>query len=151
MSGVRLGLDWGERRIGVAASDRDGTLAFPVATVDAADPWAKLAQIVTEYEPTAVVLGLPTTLAGERGIAADKILARAPEIQSRLGVTVLLVDERLTSAEAGQRLREAGRNAKQQRGIVDQAAAVAILDTVLAAERAGHTIARTIAEVQEVA
>jgi putative Holliday junction resolvase len=142
--GVRLAVDWGSRRIGVAACDRDGALAYPVATVDALDPWDRLADLVTEYEPTAVVVGYPVTLAGTPGLAADRIAGLAAELADRLaartGPGVWLVDERMTTAAAARQLHAAGRTSKQQRGIVDQQAAVAILDTVLAAERAGQTI-----------
>ncbi|MDR0990049.1 MAG: Holliday junction resolvase RuvX [Propionibacteriaceae bacterium] len=140
-AGVRVALDWGERRIGVAACDRFGQLAFPVATVAAADPWAQLAAIVADYEPVGLILGYPLTLAGEPGLAAQRIAALAPDLATRLGVAVWFVDERLTSAEAADKLRAAGRTSKQQRQIVDQQAAVAILETVLAAERAGQAVA----------
>jgi len=143
--GVRLALDWGERRIGVAACDPAGLIAFPVATVDAVDPWAALAALVAEYRPTAVVLGHPIDLAGRAGPAARRIEDRAPALAERLGVGVWLVDERLTTAEAARRLRQVGRSARQQRGIVDQAAGVALLETVLAAERAGQPIGSDVA------
>lgn len=142
---MRLALDWGEARIGVAACDRDGLLAYPVETV-AAGPRAldRLVEIVGEYEPTAVIVGLPRTLAGAEGIAATKIIAHARAFAARVAAPVFLVDERLTTAAAAKRLHQAGRNAKKQRAVIDQAAAVGILDHVLAAERAGGARARAL-------
>ncbi|MDR1265772.1 MAG: Holliday junction resolvase RuvX [Propionibacteriaceae bacterium] len=139
-AGVKLAFDVGQRRIGVAACDRQASLAFPVATVDARDPWDELARLVLEYRPTALVVGRPITLAGADGIAAGRIAAWAGELAARSGLGVWLVDERMTTAEAARKLRQAGRSAKQQRLIVDQQAAVAILETVLAAERAGRGV-----------
>jgi putative Holliday junction resolvase len=134
MSGY-LALDWGARRIGVAASDRDGVLAFPVATVDAADPWADLAALVGEYEPVAVLVGYPVTLAGTPGPAAANVTVQVEKLRALVDVPVRLVDERLTTAESAKKLHAAGRSAKRQRDVIDQQAAVAILETVLAAER----------------
>jgi putative Holliday junction resolvase len=147
--GVRLALDLGERRVGVAASDRDGRLAFPVATVDAQDPWPELARLVAEHAPVAVVVGHPVTLAGTPGLAADRVRVRAAEVARRLGVPVWLVDERMTTAEAAHKLREAGRSARQQRRIVDQQAAVGILDTVLAADRIGQAVGTPVTPDKE--
>jgi putative Holliday junction resolvase len=109
-----------------------------VATVDAEDPWDRIAALVAEYEPVAVVVGYPLDLRGEPGPAAVKMESRAEDLAGRLDIPVWLADERLSTGEAARKLHLAGRNARQQRGIVDQAAAVAILEGVLAAERAGH-------------
>lgn len=135
---MRLALDWGEARIGVAACDREGMLAFPVETV-AAGPRAleRIAQLVADYEPVAVVVGLPRTLAGTEGIAAQKIRLRAAELQARIDVPVLLSDERLTTRVAAGQLRAAGKSSKKSRGVIDQAAAVGILTSVLETERRG--------------
>lgn len=138
--GVTVALDWGERRIGVAASDSTGTLAYPVATLDATDPWPGLLKLLAEYEPTGLVVGLPRRLSGERGLAAERIARHAAELASRVPLGVWLVDERLTTAEASRKLHQAGRSAKAQRQIVDQQAAVGILESVLAARRAGRPL-----------
>ena len=143
---MRLGLDWGEARIGVAACDPAGTLAYPVATV-AAGPAANGALLATwsrEYEPIEIVVGLPRSLSGGEGPAAARIRAAAAELAARLAgdgraVPVRLVDERLTHREAARQLRAAGRRAKQQRAVIDSAAAVGILEHALAVERAGGT------------
>ncbi|MDR1078577.1 MAG: Holliday junction resolvase RuvX, partial [Propionibacteriaceae bacterium] len=117
-AGVKLAFDVGQRRIGVAACDREAGLAFPVATVDARDPWDELARLVASHRPTALVVGRPITLAGATGIAAARIDAWAQELAGRSGLGVWLVDERMTTAEAARKLRQAGRNAKQQRLVV---------------------------------
>jgi putative holliday junction resolvase len=142
-AGVRLGLDWGEARIGVAACDPAGTLAFPVATVPAG-PAAEeaLLALVEEYRPMELVVGLPRSLSGGEGPAAVRIRSAAAALASLLErredpVPVRLVDERLTTVSAARQLREAGRRAKQQRGVIDSAAATGILEHALAVERAG--------------
>lgn len=136
--GVRLGIDWGGARIGVAACDPAGTLAYPVETV-AAGPGAiaRLQALVDEYEPVELVLGLPRTLAGTESYAADAIRTAAAELGAALpGLPIRLVDERLSTAAASRQLGQAGKSTRKQRRIIDQAAAVAILEGALAQERA---------------
>jgi putative Holliday junction resolvase len=144
-AGVKLALDWGERRIGVAACDQGETLAYPVATLDGIDPWPGLAALLAEHRPTALVVGWPRRLDGAVGLAAERVAARAADLAGRVEVGVWLVDERLTTAEANRKLAQTGRSAKAQRRIVDQQAAVGILESVLAARRAGHPIGRPVA------
>ena len=135
--GVRLALDWGGARIGVAASDPEGILAHPVETV-AAGPGAirRIADLVAEYAPIEVVLGLPRNLAGAEGPAALAVRQVAGELATGLpGTPIRLVDERLTTVTAARRLSSAGRNARRQRSVIDQAAAVALLEETLQHER----------------
>jgi putative pre-16S rRNA nuclease len=135
--GVRLALDWGDARIGVAACDRDGVLAYPLDTVRAgADELAQLARIIAEHEPLEVVVGLPRSLSGGDGPAARKVRERAGAFAALVAVPVRLVDERLTTVTASRRLRESGKRAKQQRSLIDAAAAAAILEQAVALERA---------------
>lgn len=137
--GVRLALDWGRARIGVAACDAQGTLAYPVETLNARDEGAVavgLRRLVAEYEPTGFIVGLPRHLRGTEGETAAYVRERARWLARRFpGVEVRLIDERLSTVSASRQLREAGRSARQQRGVIDQAAAVAILNTALDAER----------------
>lgn len=135
--GVRLALDWGRARIGVAASDPDGILAHPVTTVPAGDAaLARVRELVAEYEPLEVVLGLPRTLTGAEGPAAQAMREVGSLLVEALpGVPVRLVDERLTTVTASRQLSGAGRNTRRQRAVIDQAAAVALLDTALQHER----------------
>lgn len=136
--GVRLALDWGAARIGVAACDPAGTLAYPVETV-ANNPaaLARIRALVDEYQPIELVLGLPRTLAGTESYAAANIRAAAAKLVAALpDLPVRLVDERLSTAAASRQLGQAGRSTRKQRGVIDQAAAVGILESALAQERA---------------
>lgn len=133
---MRLALDWGDARIGVAACDRDGLLAYPLDTV-AAGPAEldRIVALVAEHEPLEVVVGLPRSLSGADGPAATKVRGRAEALAARLPVPVRLVDERLSTVTASRRLREGGKKAKQQRSVIDAAAAAAILEHAVALER----------------
>ncbi len=134
--GVRLALDWGDARIGVAACDRGGVLAYPVKTVQAgADEIAELVSMVAEYEPIEVLVGLPRSLSGGEGPAAAKARDRAVRLAEAIAVPVRLVDERLTTVTATRRLTEGGKRAKEQRHLIDAAAAVTILEPALAFEQ----------------
>ena len=138
--GVRLAIDWGDVRIGVAACDADGVLAYPLTTVRAGpEEVTALAALVTEHDPLEVLVGLPRSLDGREGPAAVAARDRAGRLAAAIGVPVRLVDERLTTVTASRRLRAGGRTAKQQRAVVDAAAAAAILEQGVALERArGH-------------
>lgn len=123
-------------RIGVAACDPDGVLAYPLDTVPAGPgELSRVAAIVVEHQPLEVVVGLPRSLSGADGPAAVKVRARAVALAARLDVPVRLVDERLTTVTASRRLREVGRKAKQQRAVIDAAAAAAILEQAVSLER----------------
>lgn len=136
-TGVRLALDWGDARIGVAACDREGLLAFPVTTVAAGDSAVgQIVALVAEHAPIELVVGLPRSLAGGDGPAARNVRGHAQRLAGALPIPVRLVDERLTTVTAARRLREGGRTARQQRGLIDAASAVAILEHALALERA---------------
>jgi putative Holliday junction resolvase len=132
--GRRIGVDVGSVRIGVAASDPDGILATPVETVPRAKSRAdrsdieRLAAIVAEYEAVEVIVGLPRTLRGESGSAAGLASKFAAQLRDRLApIPVRMTDERFTTVTASRALRESGVKAKGQRSVIDQAAAVAIL------------------------
>jgi len=138
--GVRLALDWGQARIGVAACDAHGTLAYPVETISSASDLdavgRRLRAIVAEYEPMEILLGLPTHLKGVEGAAAGGVREKAAWLVAEFpAIGVRLIDERLTTVVASRQLRAAGRAAKQQRSVIDQAAAVAILEQALERER----------------
>jgi putative pre-16S rRNA nuclease len=134
--GVRLAFDWGDARIGVAACDPDGVLAYPLRTVQAAEgEIAELVAVIAEYEPIEVLVGFPRSLSGGEGPAAARARERAVRLAASIRVPVRLVDERLTTVAASQRLREGGKRAKEQRELIDAAAAVAILEQALAFEQ----------------
>jgi putative Holliday junction resolvase len=141
--GRRLGVDVGTVRIGVAASDPDGILATPVETVrrDRTDKhMRRLAQLAAELEAVEVVVGLPRTLADRSGSSAKDAVELAEQLARRIAPTpVRLADERLTTVVAQRSLREAGVRAKGQRAMIDQAAAVGILQNWLDQRRAALT------------
>jgi putative Holliday junction resolvase len=140
-----LGVDVGKVRVGVAVSDPDGILATPVVTLPrdmgaAADSVpadiAELARLVTEHEAVQVVVGLPVRLNGSEGTAAIDIRAYADRLARAVGhVPVVLADERMSTVVATRRLAERGVRGKRQRAVVDQAAAVEILQSWLDAQR----------------
>jgi len=138
--GRRLGIDVGTVRIGVASSDPDGILATPVETVrrDRTDKHVKrLARLVAEMDVVEVVVGLPRTLAERTGPSAVDAIGVADALGARITpIPVRLADERLTTVTAQRELREAGIKAKGQRAMIDQAAAVGILQTWLDQRRA---------------
>ena len=136
--GVRIGVDVGSVRVGVASCDPSGTLASPVRTLDrrGGSDVEELVGIVRELDAIEVVVGLPRSLSGEEGPAARSARQYARVLASRLeGVQVRLHDERLTTVDAHRGLRESGVSGREQRSIVDQAAAVLILQGALEAER----------------
>lgn len=138
--GRRLGVDVGTVRIGVAVSDPDGILATPVETVrrdSRGGHLRRLTRLANEFQVVEVVVGLPRTLANRAGSSAEDAVAFADALAGRLDpVPVRLSDERLTTVSAARSLREAGVRSKDQRGKIDQAAAVAILQGWLDQRRA---------------
>lgn len=149
--GVRLGIDPGDARIGVATSDPSGFLATPVETVRRGrGDVRRLAQLVTELEAVEVVVGLPRSLSGAEGPAAAKAREFAALLARRVApVPVRLCDERLTTVSAESMLREQGRRAAKRRAVVDQAAAVLILQTALDTERSSGQAPGEIVEVAD--
>ncbi|MFC5730098.1 MULTISPECIES: Holliday junction resolvase RuvX [Nocardioides] len=138
--GVRLGVDPGDARIGVARSDPSGMLATPVETVRRArGDLRRLHQIVAEEDAVEVVVGLPRSLSGGEGPAAVKTREFARRLALRIApVPVRLVDERLTTVTAEAMLRDQRKGAKR-RAVVDQVAAVVILQHALDVERTTGT------------
>lgn len=140
--GRRLGVDVGTVRIGVAASDPDGILATPVETVQRDRKRGdrhlrRLARLVAEFEAVEVVVGLPRTLADRSGPSAEDAVELADRLARRIApVPVRLADERLTTVTAQRSLREAGVRVRNQRAIIDQVAAVGILQNWLDQRRA---------------
>lgn len=142
--GVLVGVDVGEVRVGLAASDPVGVLAHPVATLprdeDGGSDLERVAAEVVERAAVGVVVGLPLTLAGQEGLAATRARRYAVALQRHVQVPVRLLDERLTTVDAHRALRDSGVAGRSQRGVVDQAAAVLILQAALEARRAGHPV-----------
>jgi putative Holliday junction resolvase len=139
--GVRIGVDVGTVRVGVACSDPSGFLATPLETVPRdvrrESDLRRIATLVEECEAVEVVVGLPRGLSGREGDAAASARSYAVAIACRVRpVPVRLVDERLSTVTAQRSLREAGVKGRRHRPVVDQAAAVVILQSALDGERA---------------
>ncbi len=143
--GVRLGVDVGKVRIGVARCDPDGILATPLSTInrdnsgtkDVPADMVELARLVAEHDSVEVVLGLPVNLAGQEGPAAVHVREYAQRLAEVITpVPVVLTDERMSTVVASRRLSERGMRAKKQRTVIDQMAAVEILQHWLDAKRA---------------
>ncbi|EFQ83879.1 RNAse H domain protein, YqgF family [Aeromicrobium marinum DSM 15272] len=133
-------MDVGDVRIGVAMCDPDGMIATPVETVPAGPAaHARLLQIASEIEVVEIVVGLPLSLSGREGPAAGKVRAFVQVLAAMSDRPVRLVDERLSTVTAGSQLRDSGRTGRGTRRVIDQAAAVVILQNALDAERTrGH-------------
>ena len=149
--GVRIGVDVGSVRVGVARTDPDGMLAVPVATLTrpkavaaARSDLLALVDLVAEYDPLEVVVGLPLALDGTEGLASEAVRVYAADLRAALSsrgldVPIRLVDERLTTASATRGLQAAGRDARSGRAVIDQAAAVIIVQHALDTERSTGT------------
>lgn len=150
-SGVRLGLDPGDARIGVARSDPTGFLATPVETVRRGrGDVGRLRRLVAETEAVEVVVGLPRSLSGREGPSAVKVREFAQILARQIDpVPVRLCDERLTTVSAESMLRMSGRKGADRRSVVDMAAAVLILQNALDTERASGSAPGEIVEVSD--
>ncbi|WP_165214836.1 Holliday junction resolvase RuvX [Schaalia sp. ZJ1691] len=138
-TGVRIGVDVGTVRVGVARCDPHGILTSPVETLLRAPDGSeldRLAEIIDEYAAIEVIVGLPRHLKGGEGVSAKGARRYARRIKDlRPGIRVALVDERLSSNQAHQRLRESGVDERRHRDVVDQVAAQIILESALDEER----------------
>ena len=126
-----LGIDHGDARIGVAATDDFGILAHPVETIEVSKGSAveRIAQLTEMRKIRTLVVGLPVRMDGSEGTSAAKVRAFAELLRERLpALPLIFVDETLTTSTAAAKLREAGRSAKKQKSVIDQAAAVEILN-----------------------
>ena len=139
--GVRVGVDVGDARVGIAQTDPSGMLATPVETVRRGPgDLARIRAIVEEVSAIEVVVGLPRSLSGGEGPAAAKARAFAAEIATAVEpVIVRLCDERLSTVTAEAVLRGQGKKGQKRRAVVDQAAAVVILQNALDTERSSGT------------
>ena len=151
--GVRLSLDVGSVRIGVAACDADGLMAYPLATIDyGSESVTEILALILEHQAIAVYVGNPVNLSG----ATTKSTTAAAEFATQLaqeltqGIAVRLIDERLSTVSAQRGLHEAGRNTKNSKSIFDQAAAVVILEHALESEkRQGDFVGQIVESTHE--
>ena len=140
-TGVRLAVDVGSVRVGVARSDPGGILASPLAVLRSGPAKLdELAALAASTDAIEVIVGLPTSLSGREGAAAAAARSFAAELAGRLApIPVRLVDERFTTTQAHDALRRGGKDSRARRSVVDAAAAAVLLQAALDAERAtGH-------------
>ncbi len=131
--GRKLGLDFGSTRIGVAICDPDGILATPFSTLPSGPELiAQISSICESEEIVAIVVGLPRSLSGEISHAANLVNDFIVQLTAHLpDLPILTFDERFTTTLANQALRASGRSAKDGRAVIDQIAAVNILQSYL--------------------
>jgi len=130
-----LGVDFGIKRVGLAATDREGRMAFPLKTVTRTTRDATFAEILAVIEAEgieAVVVGLPLDLDGSETLTTRQAVNFANSLARRVDMPVFFADERLSSVEAEERLHEAGVSGKKLKKVLDSQAAVLILESYLA-------------------
>lgn len=130
-----LAIDHGQARIGLAATDELGIASHPVETIHTrrVDPLPRIAQIVEERRIKLILLGLPLRLDGREGEAAHRVRAFGTELAGKIpAIPIQYSDERLTTTSAAGKLREAGKSARAQKDLIDQVAALEILNDWLA-------------------
>jgi putative Holliday junction resolvase len=126
-----IAFDPGSKRIGVALSDPLRIVAAPHAVLDAHDPWREIMELLEEYEPSEIVVGLPMSLSGEEGPAAQRARAFGEELERRSGRSIVWVDERFTTKTAEEALIEGGVRRRERKQSVDKVAAAVILQHYL--------------------
>ena len=137
--GVRLGIDVGTVRVGLATSDREGILASPLETIPRDDNCIeRLVHLMRDIDVLEVYVGLPLSLSGATTASTQDALTFAQQLQAEIDIPVLLVDERLTTVSAHGALRASGKKASRSRSVVDQVAAVMLLQHALDTERVGN-------------
>lgn len=130
-----LGLDLGAKRIGVAVSDRSGTIASPLTVITRSgrrdDDHRRIAALVVEEEAEILVIGLPLTMSGEMGSAANAAVAEAEALATVVGVPIETCDERLTTVTAERALIAADMRREARRQVIDKVAAAVMLQAWL--------------------
>lgn len=148
--GVRLGIDVGKARVGVARCDPDGMLAVPVETVPrTAASVDRLAGLAAEWQPIEFVVGLPVNLRGEDTGSTSDAREFAAQLGRRTGIAVRMIDERLSTVTAHAALRASGRTQRNSRRIVDQVAAVVLLQHAVDIEKSTGNPAGAVIDLSE--
>ena len=146
-SGVRLGVDVGRARVGVAVCDRDGLLATPVVTLSrGATTVADLRALLEEYAAVEAIVGLPLSLRGDDTASTADARMLAGELAASVDVPIRMVDERLSTVSAQRALHQSGRTVKGSRPVIDQVAAVIILQNALDFARSAGRPAGTVVD-----
>jgi len=143
--GRRIGFDFGDKRIGVATSDRESILVSPHATFLNDEKLVdKLKEIIQEVEPIYIVVGDPKHLSGEKSLKSTDAVEFATLVKSIYQGPIYFVDERLTTANSYSQMREIGKSEKDSKHIIDQIAAINILESAILNERSGTIIGRLL-------
>ena len=145
-NGIRIGIDVGRSRVGVARSDPQGLMAVPVVTLARDEALTELLSLAREYDALEFVCGLPIGLDGMDTPSTADARTFAQQLRDESAVPVRLIDERLTTVSAQSALHDASHTVKSGRAMIDQVAATVLLETALAAERAGNTLGEMVEE-----
>ena len=149
-TGVRIGVDVGTVRVGVARSDLHGMLATPVETVKrGGGDIARVLAIAAELDAVEIVVGLPLALSGRETASTDDARGFARRLAQKGSTAVRLVDERLSTVSANAAIRQSGKSQKQSRSVIDQVAAVIILQHALDHERGGTSLPGAVVDSDE--
>lgn len=134
--GRRLGIDYGQARVGIAICDMDGLVATPLITLkNDKTLFAKLDELINEHNIVGVYLGKPKHLSGVEGATVELVSQFAQRFDESFSLPITYVDERLTSGGAEKLLKSAGKSSKESKGLIDQLAAVAILELGIQIEK----------------
>jgi putative Holliday junction resolvase len=138
LRGRRIAFDYGDVRIGVAASDADSILVSPVTTLltSSKNLLKEISAIFEDISPIEIYVGRPTNLSGLDGLATSKAIDFSKELESITPIPIKLIDERMSTVSASKQLREAGKDSKHAKSMIDMAAAVAILEFAISVEKA---------------
>lgn len=136
--GRRLAFDYGQTRIGVAICDPDAIISSPLTVLKSSDPdlQSQLRTLIEEHEAIALYVGLPRHLSGDEGASSAKAREFANFLSTICSTPVTLIDERLSTVSAQEKLRQAGISTRESKKLIDAMAAVEILDLAIANERA---------------
>jgi len=134
--GRRLGIDYGQARVGIAICDQDGLVCTPLITLKNDQTLlSRITSLIEEHAITGVYLGKPKHLSGVEGATVELVAGFAQRFNESFEIPLTYVDERLTSGHAEKLLKSAGKNSRESRGLIDQLAAVAILELGIQIEK----------------
>jgi putative Holliday junction resolvase len=137
--GRRIGIDYGDVRVGIAITDMDAILVSPLVTLrNDQDLLQSIIQLIEEHEPIYVAIGSPLHLSGESSSKSVAVQSFAKKVKDSIGTEIFLIDERLTTKSAQNQLRDVGISSRESKGIIDQIAAVNILNQALLLESSAN-------------
>jgi len=137
--GRRIGIDFGDVRVGVAITDLDAILSSPLLTLkNDEDLFNRITQLIEEHDPIYIAIGVPLHLSGDGSSKSKKVQEFAKELRALFKIDIFLIDERLTTKSAQDQLRDVGIGRRDSKGIIDQVAAVNILNQALSLEASAN-------------